>query len=65
VETNVKCCVQLLKQYFFLSTVTGDYPELPCSHIRAVFIYTEALASDCTLWGVVPDGTDMSIRYDM
>jgi len=54
----------VLKAIIFLSTVTADYPELPCSHTRAVFIYTEALASNCTLWGVQADGTDLSERYD-
>jgi len=57
--------VQLLKQKIFLSTVSADYPVLLCSHMRSVFIYTEALASDCTLWGMVPNGTDLSERYDM
>jgi len=39
----------VLKTILFLSIVTADFPELPCSHERAVFIYTEALASSCTL----------------
>ena len=55
----------IVKTMFFLSTVTGDFPELPCSHTRAVYIYTEAVASDCTLWGVVPTATDLTERYAM
>jgi len=56
--------VQVLKQYFLFSTVTAIITELLCSHARSVFIYTEALASNCTLWGVKPNGTDLSERYD-
>jgi len=59
----VRRCVQVLKQYFFLSIVTATLSELPCSHDRTVFIYTEALASNCTLWGVQPDGLAYWIRY--
>jgi hypothetical protein len=65
VEINVKCCVQVLKKYFFLSTVTADVTGFACSHIRAVLIYNEALASNCTLWGVPPDGSDLCISYDI
>jgi len=47
-----------------LSTVTADYPELPCSHIRATLIYAEALASSCTFWGVQANESDLAERYD-
>jgi hypothetical protein len=57
-------CAIFLKIAFFLSNVTEDLPELFCSHFRAPLIYAEALASNCTLWGVQPDGSDLSIRYD-
>jgi len=55
----VKCCVQWLKQ----SAVTVNIAELVCSHARAVFIYNEELPGSCTLWGVVPTGTDLLERY--
>jgi hypothetical protein len=35
-----------------------------CSHARGVSIYTEALAGNCTLWGVKAYVTDLSERYD-
>jgi len=56
--------VQLSKQNFVLSAVTVGVPEIGCSHIRAVLIYTEALAGSCILWGVKANGLELSIRYD-
>jgi len=53
-----------LKAIPFILNVTADFPELPCSHERAVFVYNEALASSCTLWGVQADESDLYIRYD-
>jgi hypothetical protein len=64
IDINVKCCVQFLKQHFLLSTLTDALSELPCSHDRAVLIYTEALAGNCILWGVQPEGLSLWIRYD-
>jgi len=51
--------------FFFLLTVTAEIYDIPCSHIRALLIYNEALASNCTIWGMVPNGTDLLERYDM
>jgi hypothetical protein len=54
----------IVKTILFLSNVTADYPDLPCSHIRAVLIYNEALASNCILWGVKAEELTLKIRYD-
>jgi hypothetical protein len=35
-----------------------------CSHLRSLIVYTEALASKCTLWGVKPEVFALWIRYD-
>jgi hypothetical protein len=37
---------------------------LLCSHARAAFIYTEALAKKCTLWGVKSEKLNLGMRYD-
>jgi len=34
-----------------------------CSHTRAAVIYSEALASKCTLWGVKADTLYLRVRY--
>jgi hypothetical protein len=61
-KTEMLCTI--VKTKLFLSTVTVGVPEIGCSHIRAALIYTEALAGNCILWGVKPNGLELSIRYD-
>ena len=36
---------------------------LLCSHSRVLSIYNEVLACNCTFWGVVPNGRELSDRY--
>ncbi|GFG33454.1 hypothetical protein Cfor_03522, partial [Coptotermes formosanus] len=53
-------CGFVVNPFFFLDIGEAqgfeDYVDLFfCSHSRSLFYYTEALASNCTFWGLRPD----------
>jgi hypothetical protein len=61
-KPDILCTI--LKTMFFLLTVTADPNGLGCSHFRCLLVYSEALASNCTIWGVKSNATVLLERYD-
>jgi hypothetical protein len=60
-DSELLCTIFI--KILFLS-LTDSLNDLPCSHVRALLVYTDALANNCTLWGVKTDEFTLRIRYD-